>query len=207
MKKCVFSKTALVVCLVVMSSATFGQQQQHRPRRSGGLDNLSLPSTDVTIASSSWQTVAPAGAGFSVMMPGLPDEMSKEMGPNNATNLREYRVKADGTDYVVGVILDFPPELLQQPKFTEQYLDLLPNGMIRSAEYAGKNYKLTSQRGITINDHPGRQYKFDSSDYTCTMRVYVAEHSIYVVAVESRKATLSAEKVEKFLSSFTLKEN
>ncbi len=206
MKKPVFSKIALAVCLFVMSSAAFGQQQQHRPRRSGGLDNLSLPSTGAAIASSSWQTVAPAEAGFSVMMPGLPDEMSKEMGPNNV-NLREYRVKADGTDYVVGVLLNFPPELLQQPQFRERYLDLLPTGMIRSAEYASKNYKMTSQRAITINDYPGRQYKFDSSDYTCTMRVYVAEHSIYVVAVESPKATLSPDKVEKFLSSFTLKEN
>jgi hypothetical protein len=203
----VFSKIALAVCLFLMSSAAFGQQQQHRPRRSGGLDNLSLPSTEVTIASSSWQTVAPDGVGFSVMMPGLPDEMSKQMGPNNSTNLREYRVKADGTDYVVGVILNFPRELLQQPNFTQQYFDLLPTGMIRSADYASRNYKLISQRAVTINDYPGRQYKFDSEDYTCTMRAYITESSIYVVSVESRKATLSTEKVEKFLSSFTLKED
>ena len=206
MKKTVFSKIALAVCLFVMSSAAFGQQQQHRPRRSGGLDNMSLPSTGAAIASSSWQTVAPAGAGFSVMMPGLPDEMSKEMGQSGA-NLREYRVKADGTDYVVGVMLNFPRQLLQQPDFTEQYLNLLPGGMIRSAQYASRNYKLASQRAITIDDYPGRQYKFDSPDYTCTMRVYIAEQSIYVVAVESRKETLSTEKVEKFLSSFSLKEN
>ncbi len=206
MKKPVFSKIALVVCLFVMSSAAFGQQQQHRPRRSGGLDNLSLPSTGTATASFSWQTVTLDGAGFSVMMPGFPDEMSKEMGQSGA-KLREYRVKVDGTNYAVGVFLDFPAELKQLPNFAEQYLDLLPTNMIKSAQYASRDYKLTSQRAITINDYPGRQYKFDSTDYTCTMRVYVAEHSIYVVAAEGHRATFSTEKAEKFLSSFTLKEN
>jgi hypothetical protein len=47
----------------------------------------------------------------------------------------------------------------------------------------------------------------DSADYTCTMRVVVAENSIYVMAVESEKAKLSTENVEKFLASFTLLEN
>jgi len=186
-----------------MSSAAFGQQRQ--PRRSGGLDNLSLPSTAASIASSSWQEFAPDGAGFSVMMPGLPDETSKDM--PNATNLREYRVKNNGTEYIVGVFLNFPVEMLHDPKFMATYFDVLPRAMIGSAEYVGKNYKLIAQRAITLNDFPGRQFKFDSADYTCTMRVFLAEHSIYVVSIESPKATLSTDSVEKFLSSFSLKEN
>jgi hypothetical protein len=199
-----FSTTLLLVCLAVLSGSAFAQQQ--RRRSSGGLDNLSLPSTGRSIASSSWQKFAPEGAGFSVMMPGLPDETSKEVGPS-ATNLNEYRVKTAGTEYVVGVLLNFPAQLLQSPDFMAKYFEILPSAMMRSAEYAGRNYKLSSQRSISINDYPGRQYKMDSADYTCTMRVVVAEHSIYVVAVESAKATLSTENVEKFLASFTIEEN
>jgi len=199
-----FSATLLVVCLAVLSVNAFGQQQ--RRRSSGGLDNLSLPSTGAAIASSSWHKFAPEGAGFSVMMPGLPDETSKELGPG-AANLNEYRVKKDGTEYVVGVLLNFPAELLQRPGFMAKYFELLPDAMMRSAEYAGRNYKLSSQRSISVNDYPGRQYKMDSTDYTCTMRVVVAEHSIYVVAVESAKASLSTENVEKFLASFTVEGN
>ena len=200
----IFSTVLLLVCLALMSSAAFGQQRRARP--SGGLDNLSLPSTDVTIASSSWQEFAPAGAGFSVLMPGLPDETSKDVGPN-ATNLREYRFKTSGTEYIVGVFLNFPVEMLHDPKFMATYFDVLPKAMIGSAEYAGKNYKLIAQRAITLNDFPGRQFKFDSADYTCTMRVFLAEHNIYVISIESPKASLSTESVEKFLSSFALKEN
>jgi hypothetical protein len=200
----IFSTVLLVLCLAVMSSAALGQQRQ--PRRSGGLDNMSLPSTDVAIASSSWQEFAPEGAGFSVMMPGLPDEMSKDMGPN-ATNLREYRVKNNGTEYIVGVFLNFPVEMIHDPKFMATYFDVLPRAMIGSAEYAGKNYKLIAQRAITLNDFPGRQFKFDAADYTCTMRVFLAEHSIYIISIESPKASASIESAEKFFSSFALKGN
>ena len=201
MNQKLFSATLLVVCLAVLSVSAFGQQQ--RRRSSGGLDNLSLPSTGRSLASSSWHKFAPEGAGFSVMMPGLPDERSKELGPG-AANLNEYRVKTGGAEYVVGVLLNFPAQLLQSPDFMAKYFEMLPSAMMRSAEYAGRNYKLSSQRSITVNDYPGRQYKMDSTDYTCTMRVVVTEHSVYVVAVESAKATLSAENVEKFLASFTL---
>jgi hypothetical protein len=198
-----FSTVMLVVCLVVLSSVeVFGQQQR---RRSGGLDNLSLPSTGASIASSSWQKFAPEGAGFSVMMPGLPDENSKEVGPG-AANLKAYRFKTGETEYVVGVLLDFPAELLQSPDFRAKYFEVVPHMMMRAQEYASRNYKLSSQRNISINDHPGRQYKLDSADYTCTMRVVLTDRSIYIMSVESARATLSPENVEKFLASFTLEE-
>jgi hypothetical protein len=200
-----FSTALLMVCLLVMSGVeALGQQQQRR--RSGGLDNLSLPSTGRSLASSSWQKFAPEGAGFSVMMPGLPDETSKEMGPN-AASLKEYRLKAGETEYVVGVLLNFPAELLQNPDFVAKYFEMLPHLMMRSPEYAGRNYRLSAQRNITINDHPGRQYRLDSADYACTMRVVLAERSIYIMSVESAKASLSNENVEKFLASFALEEN
>jgi hypothetical protein len=202
--KKIFYTVLLLVCLAVIESAAFGQQR--RAKSAGGLDNLSLPSADVTIASSSWQEFAPDGAGFSVMMPGLPDEMSKDLGPN-PVNLREYRVKTSGTEYIVGVFLNFPVEMIHDPKFMATYFDVLPRAMIGSAEYAGKNYKLIAQRAITLDDFPGRQFKFDAPDYTCTMRVFLAERSIYIISIESPKASLSTESVEKFFSSFALKEN
>lgn len=206
MNKKIFSTSLLLVCLALMSSAAFGQQQR-RARPSRGLDNLSLPSTDATIASSSsWQEFSPDGAGFSVLMPGLPDELSKDVGPK-AMNLREYRVKNGGTEYIVGVFLNFPVEMIHDPKFMATYFDVLPRAMIGSAEYAGKNYKLIAQRAITLNDFPGRQFKFDSADYTCTMRVFLAEHNIYIISIESPKASVSTDSMEKFLSSFALKEN
>lgn len=204
MNQKLFSTVMLVVCLTVLSGVeAFGQQQR---RRSGGLDNLSLPSTGRSLASSSWQKFAPEGTGFSVMMPGLPDENSKELGPG-AANLKAYRLKTGETEYVVGVLLDFPGELLQRPDFMAKYFELVPQMMMRSPEYVGRNYKLSSQRNITINDHPGRQYKMDSADYTCTMRIILTERSIYITSVESAKASLSTENVEKFLASFTLEEN
>jgi hypothetical protein len=188
-----------------MSCVALGQQPR-RVRRSGGLDNLSLPSTDVSLASASWQQVAPEGAGFSVMMPGLPEEMSKDMGPN-AVGMRQFHLKAGDTDYAVGVVLNLPAELTEQPGFASQYFQLLPTGMIKAAEYASKNYKLVSQRAISIKDYPGRQFKFDAPDYTCSMRAYMIERNVYILIVESPKASVSNDNVEKFLSSFVLKQD
>jgi hypothetical protein len=201
-----FSAVVLLMCLTVMASAALGQQQR-RTRRSGGLDNLSLPSTGASIASSSWREFAPDGAGFSVMMPGLPEEMTKNMTPGpRSIEMREYRLKADASEYMIGVALNFPSELMQQPGFAAQYYQMLPTVMIKSAEYAGKHYSLVSQRAVSVEDHTGRQFKFDSPDYTCTMRVFLTDKSVYVISVESLKASPSPEGLEKFFSSFTLKE-
>ncbi|HEV2914772.1 MAG TPA: hypothetical protein VGX92_15955 [Pyrinomonadaceae bacterium] len=121
--------------------------------------------------------------------------------------MREYRLKADDSEYLVAVALNFPSELMQQPRFAAQYFQVLPTAMIKAAENADKHYSLVSQRSISLNDHAGRQFKFDSPDYTCTMRVFLTERSVYVISVESPKAAQPAEGVERFFSSFTLKEN
>jgi hypothetical protein len=183
------------------------QQPRGRARRSGGLDNLSLPSTGASLMSASWQQVAPQGAGFSVMMPGFPEEMSNdEVKAPNAPGLRQYHVKADGIEYTVAVLLNLPTVITDEPGFAAQYFKMLPTGMMKSAEYAKKNYVLASQRAVSINGYPGRHYKFDSTDYTCLMRVYIIERSVYIMAVESPKSVVSDANVEKFLSSFAIKE-
>jgi hypothetical protein len=109
-----FSTLLLLVCLAVMSSVALGQQQQRRARRSGGLDNMSLPSTGVVASSAGWQEVAPEGTGFSVMMPGTPDEMSNQLG-TGPLSLRIFHVRAGDVEYATGVVLNFPVELSEQP--------------------------------------------------------------------------------------------
>jgi hypothetical protein len=205
MNKKAFRMVIVLLCLAAMSGAALAQQQQPR-RRSGGLDNLSLPSVGVALSSSSWQTVAPQGAGFSVLMPGLPEDESRDFGEGRIA-MRIYRVKAEGMEYAAGVMLNFPTEMMRQPGFAARYFQMIPELMTASIEYKDKHYKLVDQRAVSVNNRPGRNYKFDSTDYACTMRVYLGEQSIYILIVESPKAVVSNLNVEKFLSSFTLKEN
>lgn len=208
MNKKAFSTVVFFVCLSVLSCAAMAQQPRGRARRSGGLDNLSLPSTGVSLASASWQQIAPPGAGFSVMMPGSPEEMSNdEVKAPNAPGMRQYHVKADDMEYTVAALLNLPTVITDEPGFAAQYFKMLPTGMIKSAEYARKNYTLASQRPVSINGYPGRHYKFDSTDYTCMMRVYIVERNVYVMAVESPKSSAPNDNVERFLSSFALKED
>jgi hypothetical protein len=198
------SMFALLLCLFAMSSAALAQQQQRR--RSGGLDNLSLPSTSVSVASAYWQTLAPEGLGFSVMMPGRPEEESKDFGQGRIA-MRIYRVKAEEMDYAAGVMLNFPREVMQQPGFAARYFQIMPEMMTASTDYKEKHYKLIAQRDVSVENHPGRQYKFDSTANTLTMRVYLGERSVFIMIVESPKVSVSNDNLEKFFSSFTFKEN
>jgi hypothetical protein len=202
--KKVFSAFALLFCLFVMSGVSLAQQQQRR--RSGGLDNLSLPSTGAALALSSWQTVTPEGAGFSVLMPGSPAEESRDFGQGRIS-MRIYRVKSQEMEYAAGVMLNFPSEMMQQPGFAARYFQMLPDLMTASSEYKDRNYKLIAQRNVSTENHPGRQYKFDSETNILTMRVYLAERSIYLMIVESPKVAISNDNLDKFFSSLTFTEN
>jgi hypothetical protein len=197
------STFALLLCLFAMASAAVAQQQR---RRSGGLDNLSLPSTGVPAASAYWQTLAPEGAGFSVMMPGRPAEESRDFGEGRIA-MRIYRVKAQEMEYAAGVMLNFPREVMQQPGFAARYFQIMPEMMTASTDYKEKHYKLISQRDVSVDNHPGRQYKFDSTANTLTMRVYLGERSVFIMIVESPKVSISNDNLDKFLSSFAFKEN
>ena len=206
MKKKALRVVLLLVCLLCAMPAATHAQQQRRVRRSGGLDNLSLPSTGVSIASSSWREVAPEGTGFSVMMPGSPVELTKDLGQGGIA-MRVFNVKADEMEYAAGVVQNFPGELMQQPGFATSYFKMLPDVIVESVQYREKHYRLSAQRPVSIRDYPGRQYRFDSADYTCVMRVYLGEQTVYTLIVESPKAAVSDENLEKFFSSFDLKEN
>jgi hypothetical protein len=186
-----------------MSSAALAQQR----RRSGGLDNLSLPSRGVSVAPTAyWQALAPEGLGFSVMMPGRPEEESRDFGEGRI-QMRIYRVKAEEMDYAAGVMLNFPAELMKQPGFAARYFQIMPEMLTASTDYKERRYKLISQRDVSVENHPGRQYKFDSAENTLTMRVYLGERSIFIMIVESPKVSISNDNLEKFLSSFAFKEN
>jgi hypothetical protein len=204
--KKVLSTLILLLCLFAMSSAALAQQPQRR--RSGGLDNLSLPSRGVTTAAPTpyWQTLTPEGLGFSVMMPGRPEEESRDFGQGRI-QMRIYRVKAEEMDYAAGVMLNFPPELMQQPGFAARYFQIMPEMLTASTDYKERRYKLISQSDVSVENHPGRQYKFDSAANTLTMRVYLGDRSIFIMIVESPKVSISNDNLEKFLSSFAFKEN
>ena len=80
MNKKIFRALALAVSVCALAFVASGQQPS-KPRR-GGLDNLSLPSTSARVSAATnagagegaWLTFAPEGAGFSISLPGMPDE-------------------------------------------------------------------------------------------------------------------------------------
>lgn len=106
MNQKLFRGLTLAVC--VLSFVAVGQQPSARARRGGGggLDNLSLPSTTARVSAATtgageWQMFTPEGAGFSVLLPGIPEDptqMGREQGTANPL-LRVYRLAVGGVKY------------------------------------------------------------------------------------------------------------
>lgn len=108
MNKKIFRGMMLLVSVCALSGAAAAQQPSARARR-GGLDNLSLPSTTARVASAStgasaWQTFAPEGAGFSVSLPGLPEEPTQGARASGQlpSQMRSYRLAAGDLKFELG---------------------------------------------------------------------------------------------------------
>jgi hypothetical protein len=205
----------LLVSVCVLSAATAAQQPQQPARaRRGGLDNLSLPSTTARAASASsgavvWQTFAPEGAGFSVSLPGRPEQPTARAGRESggsAAQVRNYRLASGGLKYEIGRTGQLPEQLLSQPDYIEKFFAGASRGM--TAALAQQNqqskFKLVSEEVISLDGYEGREYQFDAEGQRAVARLFLVERSIFGLSVIGPKSEMTPEHVERFLNSFAL---
>jgi hypothetical protein len=212
MKRTIFARpfalSACLVCACAVASA-----QQPRARR-GGLDNLSLPSRGASSAASpsdapaGWQTFAPEGAGFTVSMPGVPEEPSA--GGVGAGSLprqfRSYRLQEGGLDYEIVRTPPLPPELFAKENFEEEFYEMLPQFLAQGAK-AGMpqfNLEMTGERAVESGGRAGREYEFSSRTHRSQVRVFLVERAMLFVALTGTKSAFSEAKMRAYLDSFTL---
>jgi hypothetical protein len=219
--KHIFRGAMLLASACVLSAAVAAQepppqqqrQQQRQPARArgGGLDNLSLPSTRARAASAStntdvWQTFAPEGAGFSVSLPGLPEEATQAARASGqlAPQFRHYRLIAGGSLYDLGRTAQLPEHLFSQPGFldkffarTAQYLDAALAQKSRQIKF-----KLVSEEPISLDGYEGREYEFDAEGHRAVVRLFLIERALFTISVIGPKSELVPENVSRFLNSF-----
>ena len=212
MKKKIFRGLVLAVCMCALAVAASAQQAS-RGRR-GGLDNLSLPSTSARVTAAStagagvWLTFAPEGAGFSISLPGLPEEPARagrEQGQAGA-QLRAYRLAAGGLKYEVASLPPLPAQLVSQPGFTDKFFASAGEGLSRSllAENPNIKFRLVSEQAISLDGYEGREYEFAAEGHRAVARVFLVEGSIYALGVLGAKSDMTPDKVGRFLDSLAL---
>ena len=204
----------LLASVCALSAASSAQQQQPAKARRGGLDNLSLPSTTARVASAStgasaWQTFAPEGAGFSVSLPGLPEERARaagRAGGQSAAQFRNYQLTAGDLKYEIGRTGQLPEQFLSQPDYMERFFAGASQGI--AAALAQENqqirYKLVSEQTISLDGYEGREYEFAAEGHRAVARLLLVERSVYGLSVIGPKSEMTPEHVERFLNSFAL---
>jgi len=199
------------VCL--LPAAGTAQQPATGRARQGGLDNLSLPSTTARVATASnaatvWQTFAPEGAGFSVSLPGLPEETTRagRESVQPAAQGRSYKLVSGGLKYEIGRTGQLPEQFMSRPDYVEKFFVGAAQGI--EAALARENgqikFKLVSEQTISLEGYEGREYEFDAEGHRAVARLVLMERSIFGLSVIGAKSEMTDENVNRFFNSFAL---
>lgn len=153
-------------------------------------------------AETAWQTVVSDEGGFTVEMPGQPEERKPPAGPAGA-NLVEYIVANEASQATYIVASTSLPE--RAPQWTpNQRLDAM-----RDASLAAVSGKLREdgQRNLELGDHPGRELRFTGAGYDFELRLYVVDQRlIQLGAVRPEREPRSAD-VDRFFASVKLRKS
>jgi hypothetical protein len=211
--KKIFRALALAVSVCALAFVALGQQPT-KPRR-GGLDNLSLPSTSARVSTASttsaggaWLTFAPEGAGFSVSLPGMPEEGSLAGRQNGQVpgQFRSYRLAAGGLKYEVARTPPLPAQLVSQPGFTDKFFAISSENLTRAlqAENPHLKFQLVAEQTISLDGYEGRELEFAAAGHRAVARVFLIERSLFALGVLGAKSDMTPDKVNKFLDSLAL---
>lgn len=137
-----------------------------------------------------WIKVAPAGSGFSVMMPSTPKEEKKV--ENNypsytlsvATDISHYLARY--TDYEPGIKIDPTKELAVNR-----------DGFVRAIEGT-----LIESREISLEGRPGLEFTAESSRFFARCRFFFSGNRLYMLAAGGAKPQNDPASLNRFLTSF-----
>jgi hypothetical protein len=209
--KKIFCGMMLLVSVCVLPVAA--QQQRPARARRGGLDNLSLPSTTARVASASigasaWQTFAPEGAGFSVSLPGLPEEPTQAGRASGQLSgqFRTYRLASGGLEYELGRTGQLPEQLISQPGFLDKFFAHASQNITVALSQQSQQikYKLVSEQAISLDGYEGREYEFAAEGHRAVARLFIVERAIFTLSVIGSKSEMTPATVNRFLNSFAL---
>jgi hypothetical protein len=158
------------------------------------------PVAPIAAASQSvWSRFSPPEGGFSILMPGTPEESNQNVGTEEEpVILRGFRsIRANEGMYLI--LYQDIPENANERK-VKAVLNAFP-------EYFAKAVKgqLISQKNITLNSYKGKEFKIKGSRGAIFRgRVYVADNRMYLIGVLTTKERYLRRTIPGFLNSFQI---
>jgi hypothetical protein len=211
----IFRGCVLLVSVSVLSLASVSAQQTGARARRGGLDNLSLPSTTARVASATttpgaaaWQTFAPEGTGFSVSLPGAPEEATRAGRESGqlARQFRSYRLAAGNLKFEVSRTGQLPEELFLQQGATDKFFEGASQGITMALARTNSQikFKLASEEAISLDGYEGREYAFEADGHYSVARIFLIDRAVFALSIIGPRSELTPETVRRFLDSFSL---
>ena len=181
----------LLTFIAVSALAVYGQQPASTP--------------DPSLAPT-WQKIAPANGGFTILFPGKPEESASpvEGRPNVENHVLTFETKTAG--YVVSYV-EFPDEITDPAKVKQ----ILDNG--REGGLAAGKAELVSEKDIKLNEYSGREWSLKMpGGLTAIARAYWVKRALYqTIFITSPAESDSPESIKtrdeagaKFLNSFAM---
>ncbi len=189
----IFLCAALAACLAATAAAQGNPPPQPK---------------DIETSPAAWKKLAPAGGGFSILIPGTAAETTtpiKTAGGELQNHV--FTMETPLAAYIISYI-DFP-EPVTDPAAIKHMLDSGRDGGLASA-----NATLRNEKDIKIDGHPGREWVMGvQGKFVAHARAYWVKQRLYQALIimvdapaDASPATLKvrADATAKFFDSFTL---
>jgi hypothetical protein len=164
-----------------------------------------LPGFCQTIPAELWRKFSSPTAGFSILMPGEPQESISE-------NHADAFYAEDVQFYAASVGLDagsFSAAELIYPKPVDRSNDVSPN-LDRFQSYATKNAhgKVVAQKDVTVQGMSGRRisiaFEINRTLYTTDQMFILKDNRLFHLTAMGGSAQLDAKDVDRFFNSFSV---
>lgn len=134
---------------------------------------------------------SPADSGFSVAMPGTPQEKSDKKGTHIFVS------EVNGKGYIVGYT-DFGHMVKANKSNADIMLDATRNGIIN-----GARSKLVSEQKIEVEGHPGRDLHLITKEgFAMHLKLILTETRLYQVGVAAPQKDKDAPEIDQYIDSF-----
>ena len=194
--------------------------KRNDPRVDAFLDSLKFEDGSPTAEAErpAWKVISPAGAGFSVALPGAPDRKQEAVASiAGEVPAVRYEAGAGPALYAVGYI-EYPAAATRDPK---RLLDAT-----RDAIVAQSKGDLLSQRRVTLGRYPGRDFeaaiplprpavagdakseepkKDQPGTGRLRCRIYLVGRRVYQLTAAGPRGAEDEEQIEEFFKSFKLR--
>ncbi|NJP04393.1 MAG: hypothetical protein HC837_01540 [Chloroflexaceae bacterium] len=152
--------------------------------------------------SEDWIEFSSEEGGFTVMMPGTPEEGSQDVGTDaGQMGLATYQFTTDAAAYTV-MFSDFPEDMIGAVDPQE----LLLGG--QEGALTSLDGELISEREVDLDGYPGREIVAEAQvggiDAILKGRFYLVDNRLYQTLVIGQQDAVDEEDIDYFLDSFSL---